>query len=172
MLTWLADLLTLPAMAHFVVTYAAVWPIAETFHFLGMALLFGTIALLDLRMLGFARIIPLEAAHSLVPWGVAGFLICLVTGLIFVTGHPYGPMAYFVNHAFLAKMLTLALAGVNVAAFYLTGSSKAALETASDADVPRPARMIAATSLILWLLVIYFGRMIMYRAVWSDLLHL
>jgi hypothetical protein len=172
MLTWIADLITLPAMARFVVAYAAVWPVAETFHFLGMALLFGTIALLDLRMLGFAKAIPMEAAHSLVPWGIAGFLTCLITGLIFVTGHPYGANAYFVNHAFLAKMVTLALAGLNVAAFYLTGTSKAVLETAPGADVPRGAKIIAGTSLVLWLLVIYFGRMIMYRAVWQDLLHL
>ena len=172
MLTWLADLITLPGMARFVVTYAAAWPIAETFHFLGMALLFGTIALLDLRMLGFAKIIPIEAAHSLVPWGIAGFITCLVSGLVFVTGHPYGANAYFVNHAFLAKMATLMLAGANVAAFYLTGWSKAALETAPGADVPRGAKIVAATSLGLWLLVIYFGRMIMYRAVWQDLLHL
>lgn len=172
MLTWLAELLTSPTMARFVTAYGAVWPIAETFHFLGMALLFGTIALLDLRMLGFAKIIPIDAAHSLVPWGIAGFITCLLSGLVFVTGHPYGAQAYFVNHAFLAKMVTLGLAGVNVAAFYLTGSSKAALETRPGADVPRSAKVVAAASLVLWLLVIYFGRMIMYRAVWEDLLHL
>ena len=172
MLTWLADLITLPSMAAFVAAHAAVWPIAETFHFLGMALLFGTIAVLDLRMLGFAKIIPIQAAHALVPWGIAGFAICLASGIVFVTGHPYGAMAYFVNHAFLAKMVTLLLAGVNVAAFYLSGSSKAALETRPGAEVPRSAKVVAATSLILWLLVIYFGRMIMYRAVWQDLLHL
>jgi hypothetical protein len=172
MLTWIADLLTFPAVARFVVSYAAVWPVAETFHFLGMALLFGTIALLDLRMLGFAKVIPIEAAHSLVPWGIAGFILCLASGLVFVTGHPYGAQAYFVNHAFLAKMATLMLAGLNVVAFYLTGWSKAALETAPGAEVPRGAKIVAATSLGLWLLVIYFGRMIMYRAVWQDLLQL
>jgi hypothetical protein len=137
-----------------------------------MALLFGTIAVLDLRMLGFAKIIPVEAAHRLVPWGIAGFVICLLSGLVFVTGHPYGAMAYFVNHAFLAKMVTLGLAGVNVAAFYLTGTSKAAVETSAGEDAPRGAKLVAAASLVLWLLVIYFGRMIMYRAVWQDLLHL
>jgi hypothetical protein len=145
--------------------------VAEAIHFLGMALLFGTIAVLDLRMLGFAKVIPVEAAHSLVPWGIAGFLMCMLSGLVFVTGHPDGAQAYFANDAFLAKMVALGLAGVNVVAFYLTGSSQAALATRPGADAPHSAKMVAATSLVLWLFVIYFGRMIMYRASWADLLH-
>ena len=115
MLMRIADFLTVPSMAAFVSAHGAVWPIAETVHFVGMALLFGAIAVLDLRMLGYSKIIPVDAAHRLVPVGIAGFVLCLLSGLVFVTGHPYGAQAYFINHAFLAKMAALGLAGLNVA---------------------------------------------------------
>ena len=72
MLMRIADLLTVSAMAKFVNAHGAVWPIAETVHFVGMALLFGAIAVLDLRMLGVAKIVPIEAAHRLVPVGKIG----------------------------------------------------------------------------------------------------
>ena len=81
-------------------------------------------------------------------------------------------MLFRSNHAFLAKMASLILAGVNVAVFYVTGVAEASLAIGAGGDAPRSGKMVAATSLALWLLVIYFGRMIMYRTVWQDLFHL
>lgn len=65
-------------------------------------------------------------------------------------------------------MLFMLLAGLNVLAFYLTGVSRAANALAPGDDAPRSAKVIAATSLSLWLGVIYFGRMIMYVDVLST----
>jgi hypothetical protein len=58
------------------------------------------------------------------------------------------------------KLLFIALAGVNLFAFYLTGMSHKVDDLQAEDDAPPLAKLIAATSLILWLGVIYFGRLI------------
>ena len=51
------------------------WPTVESLHFLGLSLLIGCIGLWDLRLLGVARGIPMDALHRLVPWGVGGYAL-------------------------------------------------------------------------------------------------
>jgi hypothetical protein len=57
-------------------------------------------------------------------------------------------------------MLFLALAGANAAYFDLSPVDKAVKVLGPGEDTPRAAKVIAATSLVLWMLIIYFGRMI------------
>jgi hypothetical protein len=45
------------------------WPLCESIHFVGLSLLLGTVGLFDLRLLGFARRVPMAAFHRLVPLG-------------------------------------------------------------------------------------------------------
>jgi len=58
------------------------------------------------------------------------------------------------------KLLFIFLAGVNLAAFYLTGAARAVDHLGPDDDAPIRAKLIAGTSLFLWLAVIVFGRLI------------
>ncbi len=92
------------------------WPLCESIHFIGLSLLLGTVGFFDLRLLGFARRIPIAALHRLVPLGVAGFAMNAATGVCFLAGTPD---QYFINAAFQAKVLFFLVAGLNVAAFYL-----------------------------------------------------
>ena len=62
------------------------WAFMMDMHFVGLALLIGTVGILDLRMLGFAKQIPIDPLHRLVPWAMAGFGINLVTGILAFTG--------------------------------------------------------------------------------------
>jgi hypothetical protein len=141
-----------------------VWPLCEILHFMGMALLFGTVGLLDLRILGFGKGVPISALQKLVPVGVFGFVLNAATGFIFVAGNALGgPMAYFENLAFLIKMGLILLAGINLAVFQFAGLSKAADALAADADAAGSAKLVAAASLAFWLGVIIFGRLIMYN---------
>lgn len=143
----------------FVNQYSWIWPACETLHFLGLALLIGNVGLLDLRLLGFLKGLPVLPLNSLVLWGVAGFTINLVTGIVFVVGDPN---QYVDNVAFYFKMSFIAIAGLNLLVFYLTGiSRKVALMGPGD-DAPTLAKVVAATSLVLWLGVMYFGRMLPY----------
>jgi hypothetical protein len=93
------------------------WPIAEIVHFVGLCLLFGTVGLFDLRLLGLAHGIALAALHRMVPFGILGFLLCLGSGLLFFVS---APLEYFLNPAWQLKMALMLLAGVNMALFYAT----------------------------------------------------
>jgi hypothetical protein len=142
------------------------WPLCETFHFIGLVLLVGIVGMFDLRVLGMARGLPLAPLQRLLPWGVFGFVLCVMTGLMFVLG--IGANLYDVN-AFdvlmtdpwlQLKLIFIFLAGMNVLAFYLTGMARAVDVLESGADAPPLAKVIAGTSLFLWLGVVYFGRLI------------
>jgi hypothetical protein len=56
------------------------WSIAESLHFIGLSLLIGAVGLFDLRLIGIGRQIPFSALHRLIPWGVGGFVLNILTG--------------------------------------------------------------------------------------------
>ena len=68
--------------------YPWLWPICETIHFVGLALVIGIAGLFDLRLMGFMRRISISAAKDLMPFAIAGFAMNLVTGTIFFVGAP------------------------------------------------------------------------------------
>jgi hypothetical protein len=134
------------------------WPFCETVHFLGLSLLIGTIGMFDLRLLGMGRRVPLRALHKLVPWGVAGYVLALITGIMFLATEPD---QYLFNSAFHLKVLFMAIAGVNVATFYLAVFRRVKL-VGSGEEAALSAKVIAALSLFLWTGVIVFGRMLTF----------
>ena len=99
------------------------WPAVESVHFLGLTLLFGSIVVWDLRLLGMARSVPIAAFHRLVPLAVLGFTINILSGSLFVMAEAN---QYVYNPAFQIKLLLLALAGLNVLVFYVTLFRRAA----------------------------------------------
>ncbi len=133
------------------------WAFMMDLHFVGLALLIGTVGILDLRILGFARQIPIGPLHELVPWSMAGFGLNLVTGVLAFTGMD---QYYTYDWAFWIKMLAIMLLGLNVAAFYLTGVFESVEGLGPGDDAPPFAKFIAATSLFLWFAVITLGRYI------------
>jgi len=133
------------------------WAFMMDMHFVGLALLIGTVGILDLRMLGFAKQIPIDPLHRLIPWAMAGFGINLVTGILAFTGMGN---YYTYDWAFWLKMLAILLLGLNVAAFYLTGAFESVEGLGPGDDAPPLAKFIAATSLFLWFAVITLGRYI------------
>lgn len=160
----LAELFSNAALAAFVNDHDWAWPLCEILHFAGMALLIGTIGLLDARILGLGKGIPIAALEKLVPLGIAGFVVNLVTGYIFIAGNPVGgPLDYLANLAFQIKMLLVLLAGVNLAVYYFAGIERTAQAIGPDGDAPRNAKLVAAASLFFWIAVIVFGRLIMYN---------
>ena len=134
------------------------WPAVETLHFMGLSLLIGSVGLFDLRMMGLAKGIPMSAFHKLVPWGVAGYALNVVTGAMFVTS---APDQYLFNPAFQTKLALMAIAGINVLFFYRFqfGPVKRA---GAGASAPRAAKVAAAVSLGCWIGVIVCGRLITY----------
>lgn len=135
------------------------YPAVEIVHLAGIGLLFGSIAILDLRLLGLSRNLPLRrlAAHVL-PWTAASFLLIVPSGLAMFTAHAGDLIA---SPVFALKMGLILAAGVNAALFHA-----GAMRTASDWDVnrapPRAARVAAGLSLLLWFSVIACGRLLAY----------
>lgn len=135
------------------------YPIVEIVHLAGIALLFGSIAILDLRLLGFSRDVPLRrlAAHIL-PWTAASFLLIVPSGLAMFIAHAGD---FIASPVFVLKMSLILAAGVNAALFHA-----GAMRGASDWDVnrapPRAARVAGALSLLLWVAVIACGRLLAY----------
>ena len=134
------------------------WPIAESVHFIGLTLLFGSIAAWDLRLLGIAKGVPIAAFHRLVPLSVVGFTLNAATGSMFLMTYPD---QYIYNPAFHFKVLFLGLAGANVLVFYATTYRWVNMPI-PDASIPLTARVAGATSLICWTAVIIFGRLLTF----------
>jgi hypothetical protein len=134
-----------------------IWPASETLHFIGLCLLLGVIGTMDLRLMGFVKGLAIGRLERMVPWGIAGFVLCAVTGVLFYIG---APDQYYTNNIFWMKMLFIAAAGINVLVFYVSGIARLVDHLPPDADTPVGARVIGATSVVLWLGVVFWGRML------------
>ena len=142
------------SVTNFVLMNRWVWPASESLHFLGMSLMFGVLLLVNLRLLGWFSGMSFAAAHRLLPFGILGFGVNLVTGMVFFIGEA---AQYTQNVSFHWKMLLLELAGINF--LVLTVYDKA--WTVEPGDSPRlSARLLAASALALSFGVMYFGRML------------
>jgi hypothetical protein len=134
------------------------WPTAESLHFFGLSLLLGTVGLFDLRLLGFAKQIPLIALHRLIPWGIFGYSINVVTGISFFVGEPD---QYMYNPSFQIKMVFMTLAAINVALFYLTMFRHVKTRGPGE-DAPMAARIMGGASLVFWIGVLSCGRLLTF----------
>jgi uncharacterized membrane protein len=141
-----------------VVGYAWTWPTLETLHFLGLCLLIGAVLIMDLRLIGFQRVIPLSAVHGLMPVAIIGFVINLITGVGFLFGDP---QMYAANYAFWVKMALVLLAGLNFLLFVFKVEPSLAHLGPSD-STPMSAKAVGAASLVFWFGVLAYGRLLPY----------
>jgi hypothetical protein len=132
------------------------WKSLETIHFMGLCLLFGVVLVVNLRLLGWMRNAPLEGFHRLLPWGVWGFVANSVTGMLFFIGQAF---QYIENPAFHLKMLCILVAGADV--LYLTWHEEV-WQMEAGATASALVKVLAASQIVLWIGVIYFGRMLPY----------
>ncbi|EHR70064.1 hypothetical protein BurJ1DRAFT_1191 [Burkholderiales bacterium JOSHI_001] len=142
---------------------ASLWlyPLVNTGHLLGMALLFGAIVVLDLRLNGLWRPVPAAPlAQVLVPVAACGLALALATGaLLFSTR----PTDYLHEPLFGAKLALLAVAGLNIALLHRArGWPGRSGEWPAD-PLPLPWRLAGRVSALCWLGVIVLGRLIGYR---------
>jgi len=164
MLDQLNILLSSETLIRYVNTHDWVWPICEMIHYVGMSLVLGLIGLLDLRILGFFKGIPIKAFDRFVPIGIVAFVANFLTGMVFVMGNPIGGAAgYLENLSFQLKMGTIVLALINLVAFYYSGLHAKAAAVPAGGNAPSGAKALAAMSLVFWVLVVFFGRMLMYN---------
>lgn len=145
------------SLAKFMTGWQWAWPWAEAFHFIGMALLFGSILVMETRLMGFFRKeISLHAVHALTPWGLAGFAINLITGIAFYVTRP---ASYTNNPAFEFKLVCIFLASINFLIFWFV-IRKQLTTVAADGDTTWHAKVVGCCGVLLWTLVIWGGRLI------------
>jgi len=139
------------------------YPTVEIVHVVGIGLLFGSIAILDLRLLGFSRSIPVKrlASHVL-PWSAAAFLLIVPSGLMMFIAHASD---FIANPVFAAKMCLIMVGGLNAALFHVNVfPSVDAWDSEERRKLGPPpfARISAAASLAVWIAVIACGRLLAY----------
>ena len=135
------------------------YPSVEIVHLVGIALLVGSIIVLDLRLLGLSRTLPVRrlASHVL-PWSAAGLALILPSGLAMFVAHATDLMG---NPVFVLKVCLIMAAGINAAVFH-AGVFRGAAAWDVNAPPPLMARAAAALSLLLWVSVIACGRLLAY----------
>jgi len=135
------------------------FPFFESLHIVGLAVLLGSIGILDLRLLNLTgrsqRVTTLSKA--IIPWTWVGFGLAVVSGLLIFAG---GAEHYARSPAFQAKMALLLLAGANMAAFQIW-----TWKSVAQWDVGAPsmgARIAGGLSLLFWCGVVFAARMIAF----------
>ena len=134
------------------------FPDIEIVHVLGISFVVGSIAMLDLRLLGLLyrdRQVT-DLAKETLPWTWGGFAVAVMAGVLLFLSQP---TKYYLNLPFQMKFVLMALAGANMAIFHHFTYRKV---TDWDRNWPPPlgARLAGALSLSLWIGVVTFGRWI------------
>ena len=129
------------------------WPALEALHFVGLSLMFGVIIVVDLRILGMIKSVDYSAMHRLLPWGVLGFGINLVSGMLFFITQPE---QYIENIALQWKVVLIVLGGINVLYFTIFDH---AWSLKRGEDAPLMGKVMAVVTIAVWIGVIYLGRM-------------
>lgn len=134
------------------------FPAIETVHVAAIVLVVGSIAMLDLRLVGVSRRDRgvMDLAAETLPWTWGCFVIALVSGLLMFCS---AATKYFDNVPFRLKMLLLVLAGTNMAIFHVT-AYRSVHDWNHQLPTPRPAQIAGGLSLAFWIGVVFCGRWI------------
>jgi len=138
----------------YVTGHTWVWPSSETLHFVGLSILFTVVLLVDLRILGVAKSLSFTALYQLLPLGMLGFGLNLVTGMVFFVA---APEQYTKNPVFYWKILFVVMGALNVLYFMLIEEP---WTVGSGDDAPLTAKVMAASAIFLWIGVLFFGHML------------
>ncbi|MEJ0035632.1 MAG: DUF6644 family protein [Gammaproteobacteria bacterium] len=145
-------------IAEWMRTSVKAMPVVESIHVLAAATVFGTIFIVDLRLLGvpnvrrpFTRI-----SDEMLRLTWTAFFVALITGALMFAANAN---TYVENTAFRCKMVLLLLAGLNMAIFQLV-TFRTVGNWNTDVRPPTAARVAGALSILVWLSVIFFARWI------------
>ncbi len=134
-------------------------PLVEYVHYAGHSLLFGCIFIIDLRLMGMGRSIAVTDLHRLVlRWAAVGVGLAMLSGLMIFLGNP---QLFWGNRIFIAKLLLIPLALINIAIFHYRIQPGVA-DWNQYLMPPLSARLSGMCSLLLWASVMALGRLIAY----------
>jgi hypothetical protein len=140
------------------------YPIVESVHVWALCLFVGLTVVLDLRLTGLTfRTVPVsEVVRRILPWQLAGFIVMVISGLLLFYAIP---VRSYQNIFFRVKLVLLVVAGLNV--WFFNSGVYLRIQSWDRDPIPPPrARVAGFASLMLWVLIIFCGRMIAYN--WFD----
>lgn len=158
-----ADWLSNTPLSQTLQDHSWIVPTSQSFHIVGISIVFGSACMINLRLLGVGRSgrSVSQLSGSLLPWMWRGLILLLFTGLIQTITEP---VRQFVAPLFWTKMIMIIIVAIMTAIY-----SRAVRRNAAGWDAPaaRPAQAwaFAILSTLLWLAIIACGRFIGYT--WS-----
>ena len=142
----------------------ATFSFLEGLHLVGVALFFGPLLLLDMRLLGLSLGLPLSAtSRHLLPAVWSGFVLITVSGLLLFVTNAH---LYAVSRSFQLKLVFMVVGGANMLLFEGLIRGRAA---GWDRFSPTPAvaKLSALLSISLWVSTIVAGRWMAYEKNWA-----
>jgi hypothetical protein len=129
-------------------------------HLIAVAMVFGMITVVDLRLIGVAgkRCAVTALCREALPWTWSAFGVSVATGMLLFTAQP---VKYWGNDAFRMKLTVMALAGINMLVFQLITYRNVA-RWDRDAAVPWTGKLAGAISLACWSAIVAYGRWTAY----------
>jgi len=132
----------------------------EVVHVFAISMVIGTIAIVDLRLLGFAstKRPVAELSKQVLPFTWAAFVLAVLAGVLLFISRATD---YFVNPVFWIKMSLIVLAGINMMIFEFI-TVRGVQQWNLDPTPPSPARLAGGVSITCWVLVLLCGRLIAF----------
>ena len=123
---------------------------------MSLCVLFGSILVIDLRLIGFFRSACAPMVDVLTRLALAAFAVNFATGVLFFAGNTY---KYVGNAAFEIKLLLIVAAGINAWLYKTRLSHIVQTEAVSSGTIA-----VGSLSILFWIGVIICGRMITFYA--------
>ena len=146
------------ALADSIREYDLLFPLIESVHVLSICLVVGSILVVDLRLLGLASINrPVSrVSNGILPLTWSAFAIAVASGgLLFISN----ATKYLANGYFVAKILLICAAGLNMAIFHAIGATDMP-KWENEKTLPRRVQLAGGLSILLWVSVVTCGRWI------------
>ena len=145
-------------LSQYVAASSWAFPTFESIHVIAIVTVVGTIAVMDLRLLGLASTASAvtEMSRDTLPWTWGAFVVAMITGgLLFMSK----ATTYMVNPFFLWKMVLIAIAGINMGIFHFF-TWRTVKHWDQGAKVPMPGKIAGGLSLGFWVIVVFVARAI------------
>jgi Ca2+/Na+ antiporter len=162
-----ADWLAATPPSHFLQNNEA-WaiPAIQTIHIVGIGIAMGSAFMLTLRVVGVSGMDQtlLEAQRRYLPWLTAALLVLLGSGALLILAEP---AREFFSLSFRLKMLLVAFCAA-LAVWFGRSVNRRTVHWEERRARDTKVRVIAATTLLLWIAIIFLGRFIAYDNVWGS----
>ena len=166
----IANWLAVTAASEFIQKTLWIIPVMQTIHILCVAMVFSSVVMIELRVLGFTKSQSIEeVAHRFVPWIYSGVVVLAITGSILITGEPQRSLPSYefqmkIMYLVLALAFTIAFArSVNHHAPVWQGAGQGGVQVAASSRLVVNALALAAFAS--WAMVVVYGRWIAYTVI-------